>query len=142
MSIKALQISRWWHGDLCNIIRILAIGTNFVFGHFKNICDGSVQIYFSLKIVLLHDPKTTSLRSKDPIAWNNTDYAILRIESDPCAREVKRRTAVSVNFINLLSTVVTPCSTHCNINRILPPECIYVFHVILRIDGDYYTRQR
>jgi hypothetical protein len=109
ISIKVLQISRWWHNDLCNVIRILAIG------HFKNICDGSVQTYFSLKLVLFHDPKMTSLRPKDPTAWNNTDYAILRIESDPCAREVKRRTAVSVNCINLLSTVVTPCSMHCNV---------------------------
>jgi len=46
----------------------------------------------------------TSLRPKDPIAWNNTDYAILRIESDSCAREVKRRIAVCVNCINLLSS--------------------------------------
>ena len=57
----------------------------------------------------------TSLRPKDPIAWNNTDYAILRIESDAFARGVKRPTAVCVNCIILLSTVVTPCSTHCNI---------------------------
>jgi len=138
ISIKALQITKWWHDDLCNVIRILAIGTNFVFCHFKNICDGSVQIYFSLKFVLFHDPKMISLRPKDPIAWNNTDYAILRIESDSCAREVKRHTAVCVNCINLLSSGNPMQRPLWHMNHILPTECIYVFHVILGIDGDFF----
>jgi len=84
----------------------------------------------------------TSLRPKDPIAWNNSDYAILRIESDYCAKEVKRCTAVCVNCINLLSSGNPMQHALWHINRILPPECIYVFHVILSIDGDYCARQR
>ena len=78
------------------------------------------------KLVLFHDPRMTSLRPKDSVAWYNTDYAILRIESDPCAREVKRRTAVSVNCVNLLSTAVTPCSTHCNIQTAFFPRSVFM----------------